>query len=351
MADVRPGTGLPRDMHGRQVVAAFGPEPCDTLAPMRQDNALMAAAYEPQEEVACPMCQARSRELVMHARDRLFGRPGKYNIVRCTACDLRYLSPRPTLEGLGAHYPDDYFIYKTEEEMHPVLRRMMRVMTQQRWSAYIKRFEGVRGPFEPSTKIVDVGCGLNDHLVALKKLRGCEGIGVDFNPKVVQYVRDVRKMPIVQGTLHDAGFADGEFDVVTMNEYLEHEPNPRGVLEEARRITKVGGHIAVEVPFSDSYPARLFKSRWSQLDAPRHLTHFTRATLGEMLRRSGYRLIHLQTFQIPMLIGMSVVQALGHKRLGYASLFDRALVSTASLPFLPLFPLLDEFVFAVARAE
>jgi len=317
---------------------------------MRQNHALKAAD-EPQEEVACPLCQARSREHVMHAEDRLFGRPGAYNIVRCTACNLRYLSPRPTLESLGAHYPDDYFIYKTEEEMHPVVRRMMQVMTKQRWTSYIKRFEKVRGRFEPTTKIVDVGCGMNDHLIALKKLRGTEGIGVDFNPKVVKYVREVRNMPMLEGTLHDARFPDASFDVVTMNEYLEHEPSPRSVLEEARRITKPGGYVAVEVPFSDSIPARVFRSRWSQLDAPRHLTHFTRDTLREMLERSGYKLVHLETFQIPMLVGMSVVQALGHKRLGYATLLDRALVSVASMPFWPLFPLLDEFVFAVGRAE
>jgi ubiquinone/menaquinone biosynthesis C-methylase UbiE len=317
---------------------------------MREEHALQPAD-EPQEEVACPLCGAHAAELVMVARDRLFGRPGAYRIVRCGACDLRYLSPRPTLEGLGAHYPDDYFIYKTDEELHPLLRLLMRRMTDQRWSAYIRRFEQVRGRFEPGTRIVDVGCGLNHHLVALKQLRGCEGIGVDFNPKVVAYVRDKHKMPIHEGTLQQARFAAGSFDVVTMNEYLEHEPDPRGVLAEARRITRVGGHLAVEVPFSDSWPARVFRSRWSQLDAPRHLVHFTRDTLAEMLRRSGYRLVHTQTFRIPMLIGMSVVQALGHTRLGYATLFDRWLVSVASLPFLPVFPLLDEFIFAVAVAE
>ncbi len=317
---------------------------------MREDPTL-EPADEPQEEVACPLCGAHAPELVMVAHDRLFGRPGAYRIVRCRECQLRYLSPRPTLEGLGAHYPDDYFIYKTEEELSPLLRVLMRRMTDQRWNAYIRRFEKVRGRFTPETKIVDVGCGLNHHLVALKKLRGCVGVGVDFKPEVVAYVREKYGMPIREGTLHEARFETGSCDVVTMNEYLEHEPDPRGVLAEARRITKRGGHLAVEVPFSDSWPARVFRSRWSQLDAPRHLVHFTRATLAEMLSRNGYRVVHTQTFRIPMLIGMSVVQALGHKKLGYATLFDRWLVSVASLPFLPVFPLLDEFIFAVAVAE
>lgn len=306
---------------------------------------------EPLEEVACPLCRARSAEVVMHARDRLFARPGAYPIVRCRDCNLKYLSPRPTLEQLGAHYPDDYFIYRTEEEMSPLIRVLMRQLTEWRWRSYIERFEKVRGRFAPNTKIVDVGCGLNDLLASLQKRRGCQGVGVDFKPEIVEYVRNKRKMPVYQGTLHDARFADGEFDVVTMNEYLEHEPDPRGVLTEARRVTKAGGHLAVEVPFSDCLPARVFGSRWSQLDAPRHLTHFTRETLADMLKRSGYRMIHVQTFQIPMVIGMSVLQALGHRKLGRASFLDRWMVSAASMPFLPLAPLLDEFMFVVAQAE
>jgi SAM-dependent methyltransferase len=164
-------------------------------------------------------------------------------------------------------------------------------------------------------------------------------------------VRNTLKMPIHAGTLADARFPDGAFDIVAMNEYLEHEPNPRELLVEARRISAKGGHLAIEIPFIEGLPAKLFGSRWSQVDAPRHMVYFTRATLSEMLRRCGYQLIHTQTFQIPYMIGVSVLQALGHRRLGRLSFTDRTLAMLAALPLLPMFPFLDEFMFAVARAE
>lgn len=287
----------------------------------------------------------------MYARDRLFGRPGNYRIVRCAACNLRYLSPRPTLASLGIHYPDDYFIYKPPEQENALLRPMMSWFDRRHWQASIARIERELGQFTPEQRVVDVGCGLNHLLYHLKELRGTQGIGVDFKPEVAAYVRDVRKMPVVQGTLHDGHFKDGEFDLVTMNEYLEHEPDPRGVLREARRITKPGGHVWIEVPLGDSLPSRMFKSRWSQVDAPRHLVHFTRETLTKMLEVSGYKVVRIGSFQIPLLIGMSVLQSLGATRVGSIGLVDSALVTLFGLPFLLAYPWLDEFMWVAARAE
>jgi SAM-dependent methyltransferase len=307
-------------------------------------------APEPQEDVPCPMCGASSPRPVLYARDRLFNRPGVYRIVECTACDLRYLCPRPTFEALGAHYPSSYFIYQPPEALPGFTRWMSDWFTRARWVESITRLEKVVGRLRADAKVVDVGCGLNDYLVTLHKERGVQGVGVDFSPDAAAYVRDTLHMPVYSGTLQDAKFADGSFELVTMNEYLEHEPNPLAVLREARRITVAGGHLSVEVPFIESLPARVFGSRWSQVDAPRHLLHFTRDTLAEMLRRSGFELIHTETFQIPYVIGFSVLQALGHRSLGRLTFWDRTLAMLVSMPFLPAIPWIDEFRFAVARA-
>jgi ubiquinone/menaquinone biosynthesis C-methylase UbiE len=307
-------------------------------------------ANEAQEDIPCPLCGEHSPQLVLYARDRLFARPGRYTIVSCSHCELRYLSPRPTLDALGAHYPAEYFIYQPAEDMPAFARPMARFFSSARWSESITRLERVRGKLQPDTRVVDVGCGLNDYLVTLKKLRGIEGVGVDFSPEAAAYVRDKLHMPVHAGTLQQANFPDGAFDVVSMNEYLEHEPNPRDVLREARRITATGGHLCLEVPYIESWPARVFGSRWSQIDAPRHLIHFSEKTLREMLRRSGFELVHTETFSIPYVIGFSVLQALGRRNLGRLSVWDRSLAMLLATPLILLAPWLDEFRFAVARA-
>jgi ubiquinone/menaquinone biosynthesis C-methylase UbiE len=314
------------------------------------DDQAMPVAADSQEAVPCPMCGEQSQKLVLRARDRLFASPGDYRIVACSACELRYLSPRPTLAALGLHYPAEYFIYQPPEDLPAFTRPMVRWFTNTRWRTSLRRLERVIGRLGPDTKMVDVGCGMNDYLSLLQRMRGVRGIGVDFKSEVAAYVRDTLKMPVAAGTLQDAKFADGAFDLVSMNEYLEHEPNPSQVLSEARRITAKGGHLVLEIPYVEGLTARVFGSRWSQVDAPRHLIHFTRKTLEEMLRRNGYELVHTGTFQIPYVIGLSVLQAFGHRHLGRLSFWDRCLAMLATMPFIPIFPFLDEFRFAVARA-
>lgn len=306
---------------------------------------------EPQELVRCYVCDGDDFELVMLAEDRLFAQPGTYRIVRCTACGLRLVNPRPTLAALGRHYPDDYFIYQKPDEAAAFLRPFLAKLVRDQWRGYVARLERVRGPITEGTRVLDVGCGLNDFLCTLKELRGIRGVGVDFKPEIAAWVRAQRAMPVHAGTLHSARFPDASFDLVTMNEYLEHEPAPRDVLGEVRRVITPGGQLVIEIPYVRGLPARMFGARWSQVDVPRHLVYFDEDTLSAVLRRTGFRLVHTETSKIPGLIGISVMQALGARRLGKMGALDVSLSLLAGLPLLPLYPWLDEFMFAVAVAE
>jgi hypothetical protein len=78
---------------------------------------------------------------------------------------------------------------------------------------------------------------------------------------------------------------------------LEHVPEPRAVLDEARKLLTWNGKLVVAVPNLDSLAFRVFGANWCGLDLPRHLTHFTPWTLQLMLERSGFRVesVRMQT--------------------------------------------------------
>jgi SAM-dependent methyltransferase len=198
---------------------------------------------------------------------------------------------------------------------------------------------------------LDVGCGVNRLLQALAEERGCTGTGLDFKPEIVAYVRDTLRMPIVQGTLESAQLAPASFDTVLMMEYLEHELDPRGVLEEARRITKPGGHLALELPHIAAWPGRMFGRFWWNLDIPRHLIFFTPKTLEQMLAQCGYELLSVKPFTLPFYAGMSLVQILGLRHWRKQKVLYPMLSTLLALPLLPFQALMPEFMFAVARAK
>jgi SAM-dependent methyltransferase len=306
---------------------------------------------EPLAHIPCPLCESTAYRVVLYGRDRLFGRPGYYPVVQCTECGVKYVNPRPTVQALGRHYPDDYFPSRLPGTLSPIVRLLSGVLFDMRWGGYVRLIESVIGRIVADTKVVDVGCGLNHLLVRLERLRGCRGLGIDFKPEMVAYIREQQRMPVSLGTLEDAHLEDASVDLITMNEYFEHEPEPGRVLREARRISKTGAHLVIEVPYIGGLTARMFRSCWSQLDVPRHLVFYTPETLERILPHYGYRLIHVTRFGAPFSFGISVLQALGFKNLGRMRPIDVLLIALAGTPFLPFFPWLHEFIFAVARAE
>jgi SAM-dependent methyltransferase len=306
---------------------------------------------EEQEEVACPLCGATSNDRVLRATDLLFRRPGPYFLVRCSSCALEYVNPRPTPSALGAHYPKEYFGYARPEEAPWFARPFLLAFAKSIALRRIHYIESVTGKILPEQAVVDIGCGANGLLRTLKGLRGCVGTGVDFTPTAVDYVRNTLKMPIVEGTLQTAGFSDGQFDVMTLLEYLEHEPDPLAILREARRVIKDRGHIVIEIPHPTGWIARAFGRFWWNLDLPRHLVFFGKETLGKALEATGFELVRTRAFTLPLYVGASIVQALGQRHWVKNQSWVPVASALLGAPFLPFQPLMPEFLFAVARAK
>jgi SAM-dependent methyltransferase len=306
---------------------------------------------EVQEEIACPLCGARDKREVLRARDLLFARPGTYPLVRCAGCQMEYVSPRPTGSALARHYPDDYFGYSLHEDaprlMQPFLRAAARGISLRR----LRYVENVMGKLTPQAQILDVGCGVNRLLQCIAEERGCTGTGLDFKPEIVAYVRDRLKMPIVQGSLGEVELPEHAYDLVLMMEYLEHELDPRRVLNEARRITRPGGYLALELPHIATWPGRMFGRFWWNLDIPRHLMFFTPDTLARMLGECGYELVRVEPFTLPFYSGFSLVQAAGLRHWRKHKTLYPLLGTLLALPLLPLQALMPEFMFVMARAK
>jgi len=304
---------------------------------------------EPLEEVACPLCGVADAALELEGKDILYGAPGRYQVVRCRACTLLYTNPRPTFEALAAHYPDDYMCYLAPDADATMFRSVSEAIARSLTQRRLARREKVIGRIPPELAIADVGCGLNELLRTIKLERGPVGTGVDVKASMVERIQRLLQMPAVHGGLSDAKFADASLDLVLMLEYLEHESDPAAVLAESRRVLKQGGHVAIEIPHITGLPARIFKSRWFNLDVPRHLVFFDPDTLRRACADSGFELISYEPFSTPFNIGISVLFALGgvsHARNPLSPLLALGL----GAPLLPLQRLLPEFAFAVARA-
>jgi SAM-dependent methyltransferase len=100
------------------------------------------------------------------------------------------------------------------------------------------------------------------------------------------------------GSLEQAGFPDGSFDIVTLFHVMEHVTNPRVVLAEVSRILKPDGALVLQVPNIDSWQFKAFGARWYGLDIPRHVIDYSRNSMLKLLDESGFQPRRIKHFNL-----------------------------------------------------
>ena len=98
-------------------------------------------------------------------------------------------------------------------------------------------------------RVLDCGCGMGFWLFAMRRLRRLELVGVDADPGRLEWAeREHVDATLVQGDAQKLPFDDDSFDGVLMTEVLEHLPDDRSALFEAKRVLRPGGVLAISVP-------------------------------------------------------------------------------------------------------
>jgi SAM-dependent methyltransferase len=153
-------------------------------------------------------------------------------------------------------------------------------------------------------KMLDVGCGAGVSLDHAKRY-GWDTYGLEISEAAVEAAQR-RGHTVVLGRLAQASFDPESFDVVRLWHVLEHLPDPREALVTIHRLLRPGGRLWLEVPNMRSAAAWIFRSRWFNLDAPRHLYAFSPGTLLALLRESGFQPVAQVTYQTPQDLERSV---------------------------------------------
>ena len=158
------------------------------------------------------------------------------------------------------------------------------------WPEKVRRVSSGRTilPWIGRGRLLDVGCGPGTNMATLYNM-GWDVHGVDLNETAVREARELFGDRVKLGDFLDVHYDDRSFDVVLFNHSLEHLYDPVSALREARRILDDKGVLVVTVPNAGSMEARLFGRWWYQWDLPRHLNHFEKATLAQLLKQAGFR--------------------------------------------------------------
>jgi ubiquinone/menaquinone biosynthesis C-methylase UbiE len=113
---------------------------------------------------------------------------------------------------------------------------------QERRLNLIRRYAPLDGKW-----VLDIGCGLGAYVNAFRRFTP-HTFGMDVDaPRVVEGRR--RGVDhLLLGAAEELPFADSSFDVIVLNEVIEHVRDDRATLREACRVLRPGGSIVIYAP-------------------------------------------------------------------------------------------------------
>lgn len=231
------------------------------------------------EYINCPVCE--TDDSVVWMED---GKPTRY--VRCRTCRTVYASPRAS-KSVRYAWLDTTFGYgqnalQNSKSRQPVLAQ----------EAAILQSHITGGRF------LDIGCDLGD-LFNWFQSREWQRFGIELSPSAAAYANKTYDAQVFTGTVREASFQNGFFDLVTMLDMLYYVDDPRADLEEVSRILKPGGLLAIEIAGQTYQLLRsrgmlcwLLDHRWTRLHTDSsYLYWFNPSGLQRLLEKCGFRVV------------------------------------------------------------
>lgn len=253
--------------------------PFATISRMRTN---IANSY--MEDRSCPICASdKHRPLFEYDNfqfytDAVLTKQATIRQVQCLDCYSAFMNPVFTPEGFAILFAEAGASYGSTAGRQ----------TEQ--LAWLK----ARGLLENGTTLLDIGC--YDGSFIGKLPAGIQGVGVDIDEPAIERARQ----RFASNGSHRFLCADFErfevdrpVDVITMFHVLEHLPRPAAVLRRLAELATPNTRILIEVPVFEN----VIFGDICGFATVQHLTHFSVASLNNILHESGWRQVSAEAME------------------------------------------------------
>ena len=134
--------------------------------------------------------------------------------------------------------------------------------------------------------MLEVGCQSGDFLVAATRVPEIRAFGMDTNPDAVSRAC-ARGLDVREGSLEHPCWDDNSFDVVYLEQVIEHLRDPVAGFLQIRNLLRPGGHLVALTPGYEHLRARISGRRWHYYMPPIHLHYYSKRSIDLLCRTIG----------------------------------------------------------------
>jgi 2-polyprenyl-3-methyl-5-hydroxy-6-metoxy-1,4-benzoquinol methylase len=242
---------------------------------------------------ACIACSGENQTYIDEIWDDRYGSPGKFSILKCVSCGQMVTSPLLAEADLPALYSRYY--PRGNPDMVAIKREADAVLLPD--AAQIRHRNGTdnQGHYfvQPGQKVLDIGCGSCISLLEIRNLGG-DPWGIETDPNV-RAIADHFGLNVHIGSIHDNPFPGEDFDLIVLNQVIEHVPDPIALLKLVRSRLRPQGKVILGTPNSGSFNKMISGRKWLNWHIPYHLHHYNKASFTRIAENAGYKVLSIQT--------------------------------------------------------
>jgi 2-polyprenyl-3-methyl-5-hydroxy-6-metoxy-1,4-benzoquinol methylase len=264
----------------------------------------------------CPLCDSENIAAALTVTD--FHASGEiFMIYECADCQFLFTQDAPTGGAMDRYYNSRVYLPHSEHRKG-FLNRTYYIVRH--YMLARKAHLVMREAHRTHGRLLDIGTGTG-YFPAKMQEKGWQVVATEKNKQARLFARrkfglDVRPAE----ALYEIG-NDGAYDVITLWHVLEHLENLDTVWGRFYELLAPKGILVVAVPNASSFDASLLGPYWAAYDVPRHLWHFTPATIQQMASKYGF----IMAARHPMPFDAFYIAMLSERNKGRKASFIRGL--------------------------
>lgn len=260
--------------------------------------------------VDCVVCGSKHKQTVeeQHFKDAYLEmiNPTYQNVARrlvvCEGCGFVYHDPQldsadtATLyekfrdSSLSDQFADASFKKETPDEYFDRITRLPKGQSENQ-----DKVDWLGQHFLASASkagwLLDIGCGGGVFIYSfLQNNPEWTACGVEPTPSFAELAGRRLGKSVVSGNYQSGLFPQTGFDLITINQVLEHVLDPVSFLQDVRKDLAPGGHVYIEVP--DILDLAYLSPEHDRFRM-QHLWVFSKSSLANVCQRAGYRLVFM----------------------------------------------------------
>lgn len=153
------------------------------------------------------------------------------------------------------------------------------------------------------TAIADFGCGTGEHVLELVA-QGWSAVGLELEETLVRHLNATHPAEFL--SVRDAENSGLTFDMILMNDVLEHVPRPRESLDMAGQMLTAHGYLRIDSPLEGSKNllerslrlVDLVKRASVRQMTPYHIHQFELRSLVLLLEEQGFEVDEVQKYSV-----------------------------------------------------